>query len=794
MEASNGQGVRSSGRSPAEHPWSQGEAFQAALDVTPEAFIAIDDEGRVVDWNRAASETFGWSRDEALGRSLADLIVPERLLEAYHRALGRVLDGGGERLIGRWVEFDACRRDGDELPVEVAISRVEVAGRRGLAGFIRDISERRKAERELREERERFRRSFRAAPIGMALVAPDGSFLEVNSALCRLLGRSGEELLALGFQTVTHPDDLELDAEKVQLTLDGSIDGYALEKRYLRPDGSIVWTLLHVSLIRDGQGRPLHFISQVADISDRAQKESELSAYHQQLRELELIDPISGLASPETLELKLRAALAATETDRSAEVALAVVEVEAAGRRAMGSSEHRAAIRRVGQNIAQRTREGDLAARTEDWQLALLMPATSAEEAGRIVERLGWGLEELELELRSAIVASPADGRTSRQLLTRAAEALELPGRQRPVAEGPAEGASLPAAVSARIQRVLGLVLAHLRMDVAFVAELCERSEILHAVAGDGESFGIAAGDALELEASYCRRMDDGQIDNAVRDVAADPELRGLSWPPRARFGSYIGVPLRIPSHGFHGSLCVADREARPDLGERELELMRFLAELVAEAFAQHELESAGRRGELIDGGIAALLSALAARDHYTGEHSDAVVDLAGRLAGRLGMPPELIAEVEQVALLHDIGKVGIPDSILQKQGSLSELEWELMRQHPAIGERIVASVEPLAPLAPTVRAEHERFDGTGYPDGLAGEDIPAASRVVFACDAYHAMVSDRPYRLGMDHSRAVEELRRGVGTQFDPEIIGALLELLGEDSPQPRPATINGA
>jgi len=176
---------------------------------------------------------------------------------------------------------------------------------------------------------------------------------------------------------------------------------------------------------------------------------------------------------------------------------------------------------------------------------------------------------------------------------------------------------------------------------------------------------------------------------------------------------------------------------------------------------------------------IGALLAALDARDHYTGDHSKDVVELAVAVARRLELAPGVLREVEHVAVLHDIGKVGIPDAVLQKQGRLTEGEWELMRQHPAIGERIVAATATLAHLAPAVRAEHERWDGRGYPDGLAETAIPIASRIVLACDAYHAMTSDRPYRAALGPEAAREELRSHAGSQFDPVVVDALVAVL---------------
>jgi diguanylate cyclase (GGDEF)-like protein len=176
---------------------------------------------------------------------------------------------------------------------------------------------------------------------------------------------------------------------------------------------------------------------------------------------------------------------------------------------------------------------------------------------------------------------------------------------------------------------------------------------------------------------------------------------------------------------------------------------------------------------------IAALASALQERDRYTGEHSESVVDLTARVGEALGLDGEEISRVRTAALLHDIGKVGVPDEVLHKPGSLTEREWEIMRQHPAIGERILRAIPGLGDVARIVRHEHERWDGKGYPDQLAGADIPVGSRIILACDAYHAMTSDRPYRKAMEHAEAMTELTANAGIQFDPEVVEALVGYL---------------
>jgi diguanylate cyclase (GGDEF)-like protein/putative nucleotidyltransferase with HDIG domain len=173
---------------------------------------------------------------------------------------------------------------------------------------------------------------------------------------------------------------------------------------------------------------------------------------------------------------------------------------------------------------------------------------------------------------------------------------------------------------------------------------------------------------------------------------------------------------------------------------------------------------------------VEALAVALLERDRYTGEHSEAVIEMSAAVARNLGLGQEEVERVRSAALLHDIGKVAIPDEILHKPGPLSEQEWLLMRQHPLIGERILRVVPGLGTVARIVRHEHERWDGRGYPDGLAGHQIPIGSRIIIAADTYHAITSERPYRSARSHGDAIEELSRCAGTQFDPSVSAALI------------------
>jgi HD-GYP domain-containing protein (c-di-GMP phosphodiesterase class II) len=272
-------------------------------------------------------------------------------------------------------------------------------------------------------------------------------------------------------------------------------------------------------------------------------------------------------------------------------------------------------------------------------------------------------------------------------------------------------------------------------------------------------------------------------VSRAVR--ASDLNHGATDGPYPLPDGTLI-VPLESGEGRLHGSLVcrpVDDHE----LDDRDRGFLRVLGRVVGAQIEGSERDRRLRREQAETSGLQALMAAIEARDSYTGDHSRSVVDLSVRVGRELALANRDIEQVEQVALLHDVGKVAVPDAVLQKNGPLTEPEVELVRRHPVVGARIVGSVSELAHLAPAIRSGHERWDGRGYPDGLSEDEIPVLSRITFVCDAYDAMVSDRPYRAALPPKAAVEEVRTHAGSQFCPDAAEALLTVLERHRPHPR-------
>jgi diguanylate cyclase (GGDEF)-like protein len=203
-----------------------------------------------------------------------------------------------------------------------------------------------------------------------------------------------------------------------------------------------------------------------------------------------------------------------------------------------------------------------------------------------------------------------------------------------------------------------------------------------------------------------------------------------------------------------------------------EAQTLEQALQLADDRMYSHKHGRSGAREQARD----VLMRTIQAKQPNLGDHSSDVAQLAAAVARRMGMVGEEIDEIARAAELHDVGKVGIPDAILDKPAALDATEWELMHQHTVLGERILNAAPALRPVARIVRSTHERWDGSGYPDGLRGSEIPRSARIVAVCDAYEAMTTDRAYRAAMSREAACRELLAAAGTQFDPEVVAAVI------------------
>jgi diguanylate cyclase (GGDEF)-like protein len=314
--------------------------------------------------------------------------------------------------------------------------------------------------------------------------------------------------------------------------------------------------------------------------------------------------------------------------------------------------------------------------------------------------------------------------------------------------------------------------------------------------------------DGMGADAAAIVRLSDKALHELVTGAGAlaDPGLRGYSAPPGrgliarcVREGRPVLAPDVRQEPDYHATPATGSTRCELDVpvtvdgrpwgavsvqsntpdafDEEDVRLLRAVADQLGAALRSAMLYERLERAYLDT--AEAFNAALEAKDSYTAEHSRTIVQRADAVGRALGMGEDELRCLRYAAAFHDIGKLAVPEAILNKPGPLDDEEFALVRRHTVIGEQILAPIEFLADVLPLVRGAHERWDGAGYPDGLAGEEIPLGARIVFACDTYDAMTTDRPYRAGLPAEEARAELRRVAGSQLDPRVVDTLLAVL---------------
>jgi HD-GYP domain-containing protein (c-di-GMP phosphodiesterase class II) len=331
---------------------------------------------------------------------------------------------------------------------------------------------------------------------------------------------------------------------------------------------------------------------------------------------------------------------------------------------------------------------------------------------------------------------------------------------------------SLELAETLDLRRVLSLALAQ-------AEEICaaETSSIWEVDPAAGELFfRVVRGRAAPEIASLRIPLGEGIVgavaasgrSERIDDVAADPRWRGDSSSSFATRGM-LAAPL-VSRGRVIGVLQLLNPVGRERFSADDLRRLRHFAGPLAHALENARLYAAQQRIFLET--VTALAEAVEKRDPYTGGHLQRVVAYSLLLGGELGLAVEALENLRLGATLHDIGKIGVPDGVLLKAGPLDDAEQAVMRRHPADGAAIVSRIESLKPLVPIVRNHHERIDGRGYPDRLAGDAIPLEARIVAVADTFDAMTTSRPYRKALAAETAAAEIRRVTGAHLCPSVV----------------------
>ena len=454
-----------------------------------------------------------------------------------------------------------------------------------------------------------------------------------------------------------------------------------------------------------------------------------------------------------------------------------------------GHAEGDRVLRATAEVLTHSCRSSDMAFRVGGDEFALLLPETAAADATAVAERAA-----TQIGSSFGVAVWPDDGPTKEGLLARADDNLYGMKRARPGQRRERVGVPLPApgdernrlALASRLAARVGALLDPEEITRVTVEELWKRFgcylAVIHRIHDDETLRPVAGAGDLVHEMSgfedWKQSLHEGINGRVARtgepaliaETRLDPDYLAPDAPRQA--GSELSVPIRVAGE-IWGVVNLESLETAA-FSEDDLLLVDTVAAHVGGAlhrsrlFAELESTFTTTLGVLSD--------ALEAKDSYTAAHADDVADVAVSVARRLGLEEDDLRNVRYGALLHDIGKIGVRSEVLNKPGRLTADEFEEIKQHTVIGAKMLERIPFFAPVQPIVRSAHERWDGRGYPDGLAGEDIPLGARIVCACDAFHAMTSDRPYSKARSVEEAAAEMRRCAGSQFDARVVEALL------------------
>lgn len=706
----------------------------------PAPALVLDDRGLVSDVNALALELLQQPREGLLGRTVGEVVE------------GFAPDGTPLRL----KTLRSQQIDGTTLCLLRVVRGDELVD--DLASY--------------------FDTAFDHAPIGMAILGADGRYARVNDALCAMLGRTRETLVGTRDNELTHPDDQARDVELAWKILRRELDAVQLEKRFVRPDGTVVWVISNMTYLRDDDGTGIAWVGQWQDVTAHRAVEVELR------RERDL--SAAMLAA-------MHEGFCLIDDDTVMQVNDAMCELvgwtreEIVGHRwpflwvPADQIEHQATTRCRWHEVGHGKTDGFVLRRKDGRRFNASI--TCARATGPGGESLGYVV-------------------TVRDISERKRHEAEL---ARQATHDPLTGLINHRGFHERLR---GEIARCRRQGLPLSLAILDLDHFKHV----NDTYGHPTGDRVlaELGRRFRALTRDGEH---IARVGGEE----FAWilPASDGAGAYAAAErarLAVEHEPFEGVGVLTVSIGVCELGEAgDVDELHALADValywakdhgrnIVFRYASHTAAHlAGRsdpRAATVEHRLALramhAIALMVEQGHPTSDgHAERVADLAAALAERVGWPRTDVRALREAAVLHDIGKVILPKSMLLKPGAFTEAEWAQMRRHPVVGEDMLEGV--LSNLQREwVRGHHERWDGRGYPDGLAGTAVPQGARILAAADSWDVMTSARVYSGALTVDEAVAEVQRGAGAQFDPEIVAILLELVGREQ-LGRPALDDG-
>ena len=599
---------------------------------------------------------------------------------------------------------------------------------------------------QLKDSEVLFRAIFEQAPIGIAVIGDDYSVVRMNPTFEQILGRTKEEWADTTWVDVTHADDLGKDVELYKKFKTGEINGYALEKRCAKPDGTMVWILMVIAgLHLNGDHRKTHLCI-IKDIQES--KEAEAALRESERSKSVFLSNLPGMAyrcrfdREWTMQFVSDGCLALTgykPKDLLNNAQVSYNSIIAPEYRENIWYEWDCAVK---QNEPFKY-EYEIITASGERKWVLEMGQCVMQENGIVdaLEGIIFDITESKERFNHIQFLNTHDyltGLYNRGFFEEAKEHLDHENY-------------LPLSIIiADINgvRLINDAFGHeegdriIKQTAMIIQNCCKEGAVISRTGGD--DFGILLpntdlNEALQIAQKIKNACDN--VNSALPDIAKHINLS-------------VGVGIRCT---IDESIQDASKQAEEYMNKRKL------------------LEQKSYHNAI----LSSIMATMYARSQETEEHAQRLAGLCKMIGQVINLSQKSLDELELLSMLHDIGKVGIDDRILNKPDSLTKEEWTVMKKHSEIGYRIVSATPDLASVAEYILCHHERWDGKGYPQGLKGDQIPLLSRILAVADSFDAMTEDRVYRKAMSKDKAFEEIRRNAGLQFDPKIVEIFMDNL---------------
>ncbi|MBI3159711.1 MAG: PAS domain S-box protein [Chloroflexi bacterium] len=724
------------------------DKYRQIFENAQEAIHRTTPEGRYLAANPAAARMLGYASPEELIAAVSDLDRQFYVQPGRREEFKRRMEEHGE-VTG--FESEAYRKDGSTFWVSENDRAVRDQHGHLLyyEGTSVDITERKRAEEALRESEARYRQLMEVSPIGVA-VHSEGRLVFVNPAGARILGAaSPEELTGKSIIEIIHPGNLAAARERIQRLLAGEQGLYPVEDLYLRLDGTPVPVEVMAVPLTYG-GKPAVQVM-VQDITRRKQAEAERDRLWNYSLDMLCIAGFDGYFKQ--LNPAWEVTLGWSEEELFAQPYLNLVHPD---------------DREATANTASRLIGGRPALSFENRYLC----------KDGTYKWLAWSSYPLKEE--ELVFAVARDITERKRAEARIQEQLARLTALREIDDAIRSSTDMRLVLSVLAR----LSAAALGADAIAVLLLDPALQTLRYAAGFGfhtpavENTNLLLGESYAGLAARDRRLVE------IRSFDEDPEGMLTGLLKDEGFANYHGIPLMVKGQVI--GVLEAFHRSRAERSDEWHHFFATLAGQAAIAIDSARLFEDLRRSHTdltraYDATIEGWSYALDLRDKETEGHTRRVTEMAVDLARRMSLGEAELVQVRRGALLHDIGKLGVPDAILHKPGALTDEEWEAMRRHPGFAYQMLQPIAYLRPALDIPYSHHEKWDGTGYPRGLKGEDIPLMARIFAVVDVWDALTSDRPYRPAWTKKQTRKHIREQSGRHFDPKVVQAFLALVGE-------------